>query len=560
MSRFYVTFFFFALLAAAPAALPLGALERQLACPGTPEECGIKSPPPPLHTVALRKQYVPIMRNGTTLAYKTAYFGEISIGRPIKQPFTVVFDTGSGHLILPSKGCGSETCQQHRRYDRLLSDTAVDIEYDGTMILPGARTRDQVEITFGTGHVVGEFVRDHACIGESSEHCVALRVVLANKMSHEPFGLFKFDGVLGLGFNALTLDPHFSFFGMMAKQHPTMRPQFSVFLSRDDEGKSEISFGGYDVQRTASEMLWAPVAMQELGYWQVQIKSIRIGDTVLDDCADGGCRAIVDTGTSLLGVPRQISRTMHRLLARPLPTGADPESTDCRTVDGSTLEFDLGGPVISLAAEDYSRPAPFNITTPGYGVGWQMFCRSLLLPVDMKEPLGPRVFIWGEPVLRKYFTVYDWGAKQVGFALAGKAPEGTGGGAIGAPPTGSLAAGAPLAPLARTEAQGPATASAAPTPATSEGSSSQALPQASAEAAANAEAAEPPPATVAANTKLASTGAIIQPSNDAGMEAQPPVATAEGPSHHGAGAQAPQVDAVPRTGQLPTPPAWVTSV
>merc|ERR1719262_1379060 len=108
-----------------------------------------------------------------------------------------------------------------------------------------------------------------------------------------------------------------------------------------------ITFGGVDKEGAVTDIAWTPVAMAELGYWQVQIKQVRIGDTVLDDCADGDCRAVLDTGTSLLGVPRQSARSMHRLLARPAPSDGMDEA-DCRKVPGHTIDFDLGDTVLSL--------------------------------------------------------------------------------------------------------------------------------------------------------------------------------------------------------------------
>jgi len=201
----------------------------------------------------------------------------------------------------------------------------------------------------------------------------------------------------------------------------------------------------------------------------------------LDDCADGGCRAILDTGTSLLGAPRQSIKHLHHLLSRdvlsaPGGTGSGEGQVteeagkiaakrDCRLLgDGTPLTFDLGPgiPSITLHPEDYFRPTPFNFTMPNEsegkssllpkdisrGVdqhnGWRLTCRSLLLPLDLPAPIGPRTFILGEPVLRKYYTIYDWSERRIGFAAANHSNDVLGTGAVGAPGSGSLIAGAPL--------------------------------------------------------------------------------------------------------------------
>jgi len=429
-----------------------------------------------LHKVALQKQYVPIIRENVTIAYKTAYFGEIFVGSPL-QAFTVVFDTGSGHLILPSTACDTETCRKHRRFNRTASSTAVDIEHTGVPVDPHETLRDHVTITFGTGTVLGEFMHDRVCLGKNiydspavhavesdmPSGCMDLRTVVATDMSAEPFGLFDFDGVLGLGLASLALNPYFSFFGQLAASHPSMQPRFSVFLARTDSGQSSISFGGHEKDRAATEMVWAPVDRPDMGYWQVQLKRVRVGNVEIEECSTGLCRAILDTGTSLLGVPKQSSKKLHGLLSRPvLAEGAvaDPESppekADCRQIPGEDFIFETteGGVVVTLSAEDYSRPKPFNMTKADSPEAWSLMCRSLLLPVDMQEPLGPLIFIWGEPVLRKYYTVYDWDAQRVGFSIAGD--PGAGMGALGAPPPDSLASGAPLPPAAKAVASAPA--------------------------------------------------------------------------------------------------------
>lgn len=218
-------------------------------------------------------------------------------------------------------------------------------------------------------------------------------------------------------------------------------------MSRHEGGESQISFGGYDTSLVASEVQWLPVAKPELGHWQVQIKQVRIGSTVLDECTDGTCHAVFDTGTSLLGAPRMAVRSMHRLLARVAPTdGVSPSEIDCRQVPGHAIDFDFGDATVSLPVEDYSRPAPINMTSQESGKS-SLVCRSLLLPIDLQAPLGPKVFIFGEPVLRRYLTVYDLAQKRIGFSLAQQREPSSNGqqsSSIGAPLEGSLLAGAPL--------------------------------------------------------------------------------------------------------------------
>jgi len=113
-------------------------------------------------TVTLRRQFVPLHSSGGSVHHRSAYYGEIVIGGPAAQPFRVVFDTGSGHLVLPSALCRAQTCLGHRRYRRRASRFAEDIDASGAVVLPG-QPRDQITVSFGTGEVTGVFVRDWVC-------------------------------------------------------------------------------------------------------------------------------------------------------------------------------------------------------------------------------------------------------------------------------------------------------------------------------------------------------------------------------------------------------------
>eukprot|EP00440_Ansanella_granifera_P017496 gb/GFBE01019006.1/.p1 GENE.gb/GFBE01019006.1/~~gb/GFBE01019006.1/.p1 ORF type:complete len:407 (+),score=66.62 gb/GFBE01019006.1/:1-1221(+) len=371
-------------------------------------------------TIPLERQVVPVKVDGRTVSHKTAYYGSIFVGQPEPQKFTVVFDTGSGHLFLPDKACKDEACLKHHRFDCDLSTSAVEINDDGTEVRASTDSdRDIVSIAYGTGEILGSFVKDVVCIGavntsNEAPQCTPARVILAREMTSDPFEHFNFDGVLGLGLRSLALNPEFHLFSQIC-EHNNLHPTFGVFLSRPNAGGSEVTFGGHNELRVKGDLSWVPVASNKLGYWGVKILAVRAGDKTLSLCQDGTCHAIVDTGTSLLGVPRQGLQSLLAVTAR--TAGSEGTGQDCRAVSGPDLIFDLAdGLSLQLGAEDYSRPAPTTVKSSVTGES-HAICRAMLLPVDMPA-VGSKVFLFGEPVLQKYYTVFDAREFRVGFALA----------------------------------------------------------------------------------------------------------------------------------------------
>lgn len=321
------------------------------------------------------------------------YYGQVAVGSPA-QRFTVVFDTGSGNLLLPSKECVDEACTSHKRFDAALSATAMqvaDADHPSTPVAADG-SRDVVTITFGTGEMSGVYVRDNICLG-NGDICCQANFVAATEESDEPFSLVPFDGILGLSLPQMAEGPSFSVLDRLAESGVLESSLFGVYFGNDGE-QSEITFGSFKKELMATEMFWSPVTVA--GYWQVAMDDITIDNKKLDLCSHQKCQVAVDTGTSLLAGPTEVVAALVEKLQ---------VSDDCSNLqDLPDLGFIVGDHILNLKAEDYVARHSDR-------------CSVGLMSLDIPPPKGP-LFIFGDPFLRKYYTVYDRHNMRVGFALA----------------------------------------------------------------------------------------------------------------------------------------------
>lgn len=385
--------------------------------------------------IPLVREVVPVSRNGKVVSSKTSYSGALSLGQPA-QEFRVVMDTGSGHVVVPSQMCQSKPCVTHRRYDLNASTTGTAINADGSEV-GASEFADQLTIGFGTGEVLGEFAHEKVCLrgSEAAEkaHCVDLRIVTAVEMSEQPFSAFSFDGILGLSLSGLALSPEFSFFESWAARESSnpLAAQFAFFLTDEDEASSEIVIGGHDKRQLLEPLAWAPVALPKMGFWQLQILAVRVGGVELDFCRTGDCRGVFDTGTSHIGVPAPFDQQLVELMTVPEAAArAGDSETDCRMAAAPELEIEVPGMTLTLGPEFYMRKMALrkDVRLSESGVQMQLrppatahaekYCRPRLMPVKLPAPLGPKLFLLGEPMLQRYYTVFDWKSQQIGIGLS----------------------------------------------------------------------------------------------------------------------------------------------
>ncbi|XP_063307593.1 cathepsin E [Pelobates fuscus] len=312
------------------------------------------------------------------------YFGEISIGTP-PQNFTVIFDTGSSNLWVPSIYCTSPACVQHARFQPSLSSTY-------------AANGSPFSIQYGTGSLSGLIGVDQVTV-----QGISVQNQQFGESSSEPGSTFvnaAFDGILGLAYPSLAVGGCTPVFDNMMDQNLVEEPLFSVYMSRDPNSSDggELTFGGIDTSRYNGQLNWVPVTNQ--GYWQIQLDNIQVDGEVV--FCSGGCQAIVDTGTSMLTGPSSDIVQLQTALGF---TASDGEyGVDCSTLSGMpSITFTINGIGYTLSPEQYTLPQ---------GEG---FCSSGFQGLDIQPPAGP-LWILGDVFIGQYYSVFDRGNNRVGFA------------------------------------------------------------------------------------------------------------------------------------------------
>ncbi|NWI66205.1 PEPA protein, partial [Todus mexicanus] len=306
------------------------------------------------------------------------YYGTIYIGTP-RQNFTVIFDTGSSNLWVPSIYCESFSCSDHHRFNPNQSSTFI-------------ATNDSFSIGYGTGNLTGVLGYDTVAISG-----ITIKNQIFGLSVTEPGDFFyytPFDGILGLAYPSISSDGATPVFDNMMMQHLVSRNLFSVYLSRREQIGSFILFGGIDPLFTLRGITWINLSAET--YWQVTMDRVTVNSRTIA-CANG-CQAILDTGTSRLVVPNSVLGTIQEAV------GADSNGqVNCFTIAFMpSIVFYMAGKAFPL------RPSDYVIMSHEYcSLGFE----GMDVPTEEGE-----LWILGDVFLRAYYSIYDRGNNRVGLS------------------------------------------------------------------------------------------------------------------------------------------------
>lgn len=248
--------------------------------------------------------------------------------------------------------------------------------------------------------------RDEVCIGSQNKICLENFLFLsAYHLSEDPFKDVDFDGIIGLGFSELSMSPEsnflenllykkkitnkiFSFF-FRKKFFPVQKnknymnkndkknnrninenkntqlspistyPDKNIIKSNDNDNNnnsnnfyydksmqknlSELVIGGIDFSRIKGDIFFSDIISKK--YWEINLDNIYYGRTKLPFCHNKKCTAIVDTGTSTLGVSDNFLRLFKKL--------ANLEKNCSNLNNLRPLIFEINGIFFELDPKDY---------------------------------------------------------------------------------------------------------------------------------------------------------------------------------------------------------------
>ncbi|KAJ9651011.1 aspartic proteinase precursor [Neophaeococcomyces mojaviensis] len=312
------------------------------------------------------------------------YFATIGLGTP-PQDFRCVLDTGSSNLWVPSQECGSIACYLHQKYDSSASSTY-------------KKNGSEFGIRYGSGEVSGYISEDTLRIGD-----LKVKKQLFGEATNEPglaFAFGRFDGILGLGYDTISVNKIPPPFYNMIDQDLLDEPVFSFYLGDTTQGQDSVcTFGGVDKSHYEGQMVKLP--LRRKAYWEVNLDSITLGKETADLDNTG---AILDTGTSLIAMPTDFAELLNKQIGA--KKGFNGQYTvDCnKRASLPDLTFTLSGYNFTISAYDYILEV-------------QGSCISSFQGIDLGGNVGP-LFILGDAFLRRWYSVYDLGNDAVGLAKA----------------------------------------------------------------------------------------------------------------------------------------------
>ncbi len=346
--------------------------------------------------------------------------GWVQFSTPITigtQTFSVLVDTGSTTIAVASDQCGSACSQDGNTLSPTYSPDPVSAEDQG----------ETVTASYGSGSWTGRAFEDSVALAGFSSVGVIIGAIDSSttffrkskcKNTYDTPNTYQ--GILGLAYGSLAIDPTQSYLDQLLKAHPDGSIQ-DVFAIQMCETSGRLWMSGYDAAfMNAAQLAYTPITDEK---WFVigAPSSITIGGTSIGASASSFGTTIVDSGTTAFILPTSAYNLLTAAISSNqnfqnyFTAGFFDQPACVSLASATTADLNAQLPAMAIVLNGVTLnllPVSSYLITQYDATGKLFYCSGLSDAGSQGAPMT----IMGYAVMNQYTTIFDRAQKRIGFA------------------------------------------------------------------------------------------------------------------------------------------------
>ena len=316
----------------------------------------------------LRSEHTNTSRSKLVYNYKySSYLAKIYIGTP-PQEISAMIDTGSSLFFTTSIYCHQKrSCKVKNFFDHNKSKSFIPIH-------------KKIGQLYGDGALKGVLGYDTLTI--NGIKIKNQKFGEMNKITDKSHLYNGVGAIIGIAYPRYDI-PEGNVFENLIQQKLLARNLIGYYLNH---GKGEMTFGYIDENLYNGTMNMHKII--ENNRWTLRLDDMVIDGHALDICGKKGCKAVVDTGTSDITMPKKLFKKYKKYFY---------VEENCSGYDKlPTITFIFNGVEYTFAKEDYIKK---------YIIDKKDYCESGIKPFDLGD--GEEIWLIGETFMEKHYTIFD---------------------------------------------------------------------------------------------------------------------------------------------------------
>ncbi|CCH46359.1 putative cathepsin [Wickerhamomyces ciferrii] len=331
---------------------------------------------------------------------KECYFVNTTIGN---TEYPLIIDTGSAYLWVYGDNCTDEACKDEEKYSS--SESSESSSATSTFAL-----------SYVTGTAQGEVVEDNIIVNKLAT-TQKFKFGKADKVP-DFFKKYPVSGIFGLPSNDSSAIQ--SIISALYDSHAIAKEIFSISLGNFSNTEEHPNSGIFAIGEPLEELYEGDIHYTDLidndsHYWLIPVESVSLDQYEItfnqsvdlkngDDNTTTARKALVDSGTTVLALPKQDALDIHSYFDDSITDGSNFAVLCNSTVD---LVLKINGQNWTLGPEYYLGEEYHNSTElDGY-------CVSNIQGIDTAAADS---WILGATFLQSVYAVFDVDQQRVGFA------------------------------------------------------------------------------------------------------------------------------------------------